>query len=122
MNTVKIYQLDTLSQAMFARLKAALMEAAQVWNLCPETSGACMLVWNNGFELHVCVDIPQAAVAPGTGQATVDLGEIHLAAVTTAAGQALIVTGRGIRSCGTTPTNTTSRLTSRRCTPRRRHL
>jgi putative transposase len=64
----------------------------------PENSGACTLVWNNGFELHVCVDIPKAQESPGTAQATVDLGEIHLAAVTTTTGEAMIVTGRGIRS------------------------
>jgi putative transposase len=64
----------------------------------PENSGACTLVWNNGFELHVCIGAPQAKDAPGEKQATVDLGEIHLAAVTTNTGQALIVTGRGIRS------------------------
>src|ERR1700757_979266 len=64
----------------------------------PENSGACSLVWNHGFELHVCVEIPQAQKAPGTAQATVDLGEIHLAAVTTNTGAAMIVTGRGIRS------------------------
>ena len=64
----------------------------------PENAGACTLVWNRGFELHVCVEVPQAEEAPGTVQATVDLGEIHLAAVTTTTGQALIVTGRGIRS------------------------
>jgi len=64
----------------------------------PENSGACSLVWNNGFELHVVVEIPQAKEAPGTVQATVDLGEIHLAAVTTNTGAAMIVTGRGIRS------------------------
>jgi putative transposase len=63
-----------------------------------ENSGACTLVWNRGFELHVCLEVPQAEDAPGTIQATVDLGEIHLAAVTTNAGAALIVTGRGIRS------------------------
>jgi putative transposase len=201
-NTVRIYRLDQLSASMFHRLKAAQMEAAQVWNLCmethkqarmshiqwpdanklhqitknrfalysqsvqqvtraflaniettrelrkthpqmrmkypwrtkrfypvrwpaqavskekgrvilpmgkgrksivlpvelPENSGACTLVWNNGFELHVCVGTPQAKDAPGENQATVDLGEIHLAAVTTNTGQALIVTGRGIRS------------------------
>ncbi len=202
MNTVKVYQLDNLSHTMFARLKAAQMEAAQVWNLCmeihktvrqehskwpgrnelqkatkgkfalhsqsvqmvvhaflanvettrqlrqthphmkmkypwrtkrfypvkwpaqavsrekgrvilpmgkgrkslvlpidlSEKSGACTLIWNNGFELHVCVEVPQAEEAPGTMQATVDLGEIHLAAVTTNTGKAMIVTGRGIRS------------------------
>jgi putative transposase len=64
----------------------------------PEEAGACTLVWNRGFELHVCVEVPQAKEAPGTAQATVDLGEIHLAAVTTNTGAALIVTGRGIRS------------------------
>ncbi len=31
-------------------------------------------------------------------KATVDLGEIHLAAITTSTGKALIITGRGIRS------------------------
>jgi putative transposase len=55
-------------------------------------------VWNNGFELHVCLQITRRAQAPGEVQATVDLGEIHLAAVTTNTGAAMIVTGRGIRS------------------------
>jgi putative transposase len=64
----------------------------------PEQSGACSLVWNHGFELHVCVEIKQEEQAPGDFHATVDLGEIHLAAVTTNTGKALIVTGRGIRS------------------------
>jgi len=202
MNTVKIYRLDHLSHTMFQRLKAAQMEAAQVWNRCmemhkearqekgvwpgrsdlqkatkstfalhsqsvqmvvhaflanilatrelrqthpqmhmkypwrtkrfypvhwpaqavsrengrvvlpmgrgrasivlplelPPNSGACSLVWNNGFELHVCVEVPQATDATGSNKATVDLGEIHLAAVTTNTGKAMIVTGRGIRS------------------------
>jgi putative transposase len=202
MNTVKIYQLNHLSRTQFQRLRAAQMEAAQVWNACvelhlaarldhtpwpgrsylqkatkgrfalhsqsiqmvvhaflanidttkklrqshphlrmkypskekrfypvhwpkqavcreekrvllpmgrgrpslvlplelPETSGACTLVWKKGFELHVCVEVPQAIDAPGDVHATVDLGEIHLAAVTTNTGKALIVTGRGIRS------------------------
>lgn len=64
----------------------------------PENSGACSLVWNHGFELHVCLEVPRAEVSPGTIQATADLGEIHLAAVTTSTGSAMIVTGRGIRS------------------------
>jgi len=64
----------------------------------PTQSGACSLVWNHGFELHVCVEMPQAEEAPGNVHATVDLGEIHLAAVTTNTGSAMIVTGRGIRS------------------------
>src|SRR3989454_7544330 len=202
MNTVRIYRLTHLSPTLFERLKAAQMEAAQVWNRCcelhkqaratratwpgqnelqqatkaryalhsqsvqmvvhaflaniettkklrathpkmrmkypwktkrfypvhwpaqavsrergrvvlpmgrgrasivlhldlPEQSGACSLVWNNGFELHVCIEIPQAEEAPGNVYATVDLGEIHLAAVTTNTGQAMIVTGRAISS------------------------
>src|SRR5947209_11956717 len=64
----------------------------------PENSGACTLVWNHGFELHVCIEVPQAEASPGEVQATVDLGEIHLAAVTTSTSKALMVTGRGIRS------------------------
>jgi putative transposase len=202
MNTVKIYRLSHLSPTLFARLKAAQMEAALVWNRCcelhkaartahstwpgqnelqqatkgcfalqsqsvqmvvhaflanietarqlrathpkmrmkypwktkrfypvhwpaqavsrergrvvlpmgrgrasivlhldlPEHSGACTLVWNRGFELHVCVEVPQAEHPPGENRATVDLGEIHLAAVTTTTGAALVVSGRGIRS------------------------
>ena len=64
----------------------------------PENSGACTLVWNHGFELHVCSEIPQVEQAPGTNHATVDLGEIHLAAVSTNTGEALVLSGRGIRS------------------------
>ena len=64
----------------------------------PAISRSCTLVWNNGYELHVCVEIEQQATAPGDVHATVDLGEIHLAAVTTNTGKAMIVTGRGIRT------------------------
>jgi putative transposase len=64
----------------------------------PANAGACTLVWNDGFELHVCLEVPRAEQAPGSVQATVDFGEIHLAALTTNTDAALIVTGRGIRS------------------------
>ncbi len=64
----------------------------------PQNSGACTLVWNHGFELHVCFQIKRREQAPGDVHATVDLGEIHLAAVTTNTGKAMIVTGRGIRA------------------------
>ncbi len=40
MHTVKVYRLDHLSHTMFARLKAAQKEAAQVWNLCMQTHKA----------------------------------------------------------------------------------
>ena len=64
----------------------------------PEQIGAVSLVWCGGYELHVGVPTPAATEAPGVAQATIDLGEIHLAAVTTTTGQGLIVSGRGIRS------------------------
>jgi putative transposase len=64
----------------------------------PAGSGACKLVWNDGYELHVAVPAPMAEAAPGSAHATVDLGEIHQAAVTTNTGAALVISGRGIRS------------------------
>ena len=84
----------------------------------PENSGSCTLVWKNGYELHVCVEVEQATQVPGTVHATVDLGEIHLAAVTTNTGKALIVTGRGIRSLKRQRTMQLRRITKKqsRCT------
>jgi putative transposase len=68
----------------------------------PEQMGAVSLVWNGEYELHIVVPaaLPEPAVLPTASsvQATVDLGEIHQAAVTTSTGKALIVTGRGMRS------------------------
>jgi putative transposase len=61
--------------------------------------GGVRLVWNEGYELHIVrSDIEQAKDAPGVNHATVDLGEIHQAAVATDTGEALVVSGRGIRS------------------------
>jgi putative transposase len=64
----------------------------------PEHIGACKLVWNDGYELHVCVPREPAEQSPGTVRATVDLGDIHQAALTTNTGVALVVSGRGIRT------------------------
>ena len=64
----------------------------------PEHIGGCKLVWKDGYELHVSVPAASTLEAPGAVQATVDLGEIHQAAVTTNTGAALVVSGRGIRS------------------------
>lgn len=64
----------------------------------PEKAGACKIVWNDGYELHVSIPVEPADEAPGTARATVDLGQIHQAAVTTTTGEALVVSGRGIRS------------------------
>jgi putative transposase len=64
----------------------------------PEQVGGCKLVWKDGYELHVSVPTTPVLQAPGGAHATVDLGEIHQAAVTTTTGAALVVSGRGIRS------------------------
>jgi len=64
----------------------------------PAQIGGVSLVWRAGYELHVTAPAPAAAPAPAGAQAAIDLGEIHLAAVTTSTGQGLIVSGRGIRS------------------------
>ncbi len=67
----------------------------------PEQIGAVSLVWNGGYALHIVVPVPDTPAPPlaeNPAQATVDLGEIHLAAVTTNTGKAFVVTGRGIRS------------------------
>ena len=84
----------------------------------PEKSRSCTLVWNHGYELHVCVEVEQRETAPGTVHATVDLGEIHLASVTTNTGKAMIVTGRGIRTLKRQRTMQLRRITKKqaRCT------
>jgi putative transposase len=67
----------------------------------PDQIGAVSLVWNGGYELHIVVSTPAPDPLPPSDappQATVDLGEIHLAAVTTNTGKGIIVTGREIRS------------------------
>ena len=64
----------------------------------PERIGGVSLVWNGSYELHVVVPAPAATQVSGVAQAAIDLGEIHLAAVTTTTGQGLVVSGRGIRS------------------------
>jgi putative transposase len=61
--------------------------------------GGVKLVWNEGFELHIVrADVARAKETPGENRATVDLGEIHQAAVVTSTGTALVISGRGIRS------------------------
>ena len=62
---------------------------------------ACKVVWNGVHnELHVCVhvDAEEAPPESTSKHATVDLGQIHQAAVATNEGDALVVSGRGIRS------------------------
>lgn len=66
----------------------------------PDDIGAVRLVWDNGLELHVQTETPSAETSAGREgtRACVDLGEIHLAAVATNEGDALVVSGRGIRA------------------------
>jgi putative transposase len=63
----------------------------------PEDAGSIKLIWNNGYELHVASERGKQDYQ-GRNQAAVDLGEIHLAAVTANTGKALVVSGRGIRA------------------------
>jgi putative transposase len=81
--------------------------------------GGCKLVWNESYELHVSVPATPAATVPGQTQATVDLGEMHQAAVTTNTGVALVVSGRGIRSLKRRHHMALGQLARRgkRCTP-----
>src|SRR2546428_1277205 len=46
----------------------------------PARIGGVTLVWNGAYELHVVVPAPASTEARGAAQATIDLGEIHLAA------------------------------------------
>ena len=65
----------------------------------PEGFTMVKLVWNDAFELHVNVPIvvPEPMATEGE-RATIDLGEIHLAALTTTSEHAEVITGRKIRS------------------------
>lgn len=60
--------------------------------------GAVTLVWDEGYALHIVRPVATAIEPPGSNTACVDLGEIHLAAVATDTGEALVVSGRGIRA------------------------
>ncbi len=77
----------------------------------PERVGGCKLVWKDGYELHVSIPVENEVVettAQEVGsaaemetvpvRATVDLGKIHQAAVSTNTGKAIVISGRGIRS------------------------
>ncbi len=63
---------------------------------------ACKIIWNGLHnELHISLkdtDSPAPCLETTEKHATVDLGQIHQAAVATNGGDALIVSGRGIRS------------------------
>ena len=63
-----------------------------------EPQGA-KLVWQDGYQLHLVRPLEEKKPeVPGTARACVDLGEVHQAAVVTDTGEALVVSGRGMRS------------------------
>jgi len=67
----------------------------------PEKFGSCRIVWNSGYELHVCYGGGEPAPLTGLqktrqAKACVDLGEIHQAAVVTDQGTALIISTRKV--------------------------
>ena len=64
----------------------------------PENAGACTLVWNRGFELHVCLEVPQAEASSRHGSSNRRSGRNPSGRRYHRTGKALIVTGRGIRS------------------------
>ncbi|WMT47884.1 MAG: transposase [Acidithiobacillus caldus] len=63
---------------------------------------ACKVVWNGVHnELHISLEeagAEPAGIGATEKRATADLGQIHQAAVVTNEGEALVVSGRGIRS------------------------
>lgn len=63
-----------------------------------EQIGAVLLVWNDGFELHIKQPVEAEPAVVSARHAAIDLGEIHLGAVTTNTGAGLVVSGRGIRA------------------------
>ena len=83
-------------------------------------AGACTLVWNNGYELHLVYEQEDVPKLESEIKATVDLGQIHLAAVMTSNGQSLVVSGREIRAqkrqINKAITRTSKRL--QRCNPK----
>jgi putative transposase len=65
----------------------------------PDSGAAARIVWNGiGYELHWTLAAEEKPQVVSEVQATVDLGQIHQAAVSTNTGKALIVSGREIRS------------------------
>jgi putative transposase len=64
-----------------------------------EKIGSCKIVYKDGLELHIVTEKDEVKNKPDEGvHATVDLGEIHQAAVTTNTGKAVVISGRGIRT------------------------
>ncbi|HEY7127938.1 MAG TPA: transposase [Ktedonobacterales bacterium] len=85
----------------------------------PDRIGGCKLVWKDGYQLHLSVPCNESTASPENVQSTVDLGEVHQAAVTTNTGAALVVSGRGIRSLKRQHNKSLGQLSKKRkrCTP-----
>ena len=65
----------------------------------PDGGYPCRIVWNNGYELHYCLETSEEPqVESSNTVATIDLGEIHQMACVASNGKALLISGRGIRT------------------------
>lgn len=65
----------------------------------PDEFGNVKLVFDGGrYALHVPVELPDVPLHEQGIQAACDLGEIHLGALVTTEGDAVVVSGRGIRA------------------------
>lgn len=61
--------------------------------------GSCKIIYDGSYQLHVVIETPPPKKESDPPlRATVDLGQIHLAAVTIETGKSLVVSGRGIRT------------------------
>ncbi len=61
-------------------------------------TGACQIVWNNGYELHITQKKEKEEKIKSENKACIDFGEIHLASVATNTTKSRIYSGRKIRS------------------------
>ena len=61
-------------------------------------AGSCTLIWNHGYELHMVYEQADAPKVESEVKATVDLGQIHLAAVMTSNGESIVISEREIRA------------------------
>lgn len=60
--------------------------------------GASISGTPGNYTLHLSVMSPDPLPSPGDGKGTVDLGQIHHSACVTDAGEAMVLSGRGIRA------------------------
>jgi len=61
-------------------------------------SACCKIIWNDGFELHICQNKEVEEKIISSRKAAIDLGQIHLAGVAIDDESGFVFSGRGIRS------------------------